>query len=211
MVQQLGLFLLLFSVSAFGQDERFYRELLAGEALTSLTEKAELVVTPISVSGKLYQFDLNGDGQAEKLQPVKRDGVDALIIHDSSGNEIFEARLWASGGESVIRKLRLVRLSEKTRCLLIFLDEGVTSGTQIESTGRIYLLSFENNDLKTLSLAQGPHIFHEKEAARDQYLRRSYSVDVTDLDGNGVREVIVHYNHIQRILKYEGAGNWVRY
>jgi hypothetical protein len=210
MVHQLGLFLCLFSFACFAQDERFYRELLAGESLTNLTEKSEIVVTPISVSGKLYHLDLNGDGLAEKLQPVKKDGVDALVIHDSYGNEIFEAKLWSSGGESVIRKLRLVHLSSTVKCLIIFLDEGVTQGTHFESTGRISLLSFENNDLKTLKLAQGPHIFHEKEAQRDQYIRRSYIVDVTDLDLDGTREVVIHYNHIQRIMMYEGKGVWKR-
>lgn len=210
MVQQFILFLSLLSLSATAQDERFYRELLAGETLSTFTEKPEVVVTPISVSGKLYHLDLNGDGLTEKIQPVKKDGVDVLMIFDSFGNEIFEAKLFAMGGESVIRKLRLVHLSKTVKCLLIFLDEGVTEGKQFESTGRISLLSFENNDLSTLKLAEGPHIFHEKEAPRDQYLRRSYLVDVTDIDEDGTREIIVHYNHIQRIMMYEGKGNWKR-
>ncbi len=210
MVHQLALFLSLFSLAAFAQDERFYRELLAGESLTNFTEKSEMVVTPISVLGKLYHIDLNGDGLSEKLRPVKDDGTDALLILDSFGNEIFRANLWSSGGESVIRKLRLVNLSESVKCLIIFLDEGVTKGTQFESTGRISLLSYENNDLKSMKLVQGPHIFHEKEAPRDQYLRRSYNVDVTDLNGDGVRDVVVHYNHIQRIMMYEGKGIWKR-
>lgn len=211
MVHQIGLFFCLFSFAVYAQDERFYRELLAGESLTNLTERPEIVVTPISVFGKLYHVDLNGDGQSEKLQPVKKDGADALYIYDSMGNEIFEAKLWSSGGESAIRKLRLVHLSSTVKCLIIFLDEGVTQGSQFESTGRISLLSFENNNLKTLKLAQGPHIFHEKEAPRDQYLRRSYIVDVTDLDLDGTREIIVHYNHIQRIMMYQGKGIWKRF
>lgn len=210
MVHQLVLFLCLFSCAVFAQDERFYRELLAGEALSNFVEKPEIVVTPISVSGKLYQVDLNGDGLAEKLQPLKKDGVDALAVLDSQGNEIFLAQLWSSGGESAIRKLRLVHLSPTVKCLIIFLDEGVTQGRHFESTGRISLLSFEDNDLKTLKLTQGPHIFHEKEAPRDQYLRRSYNVDVTDLNEDGVREIVVHYNHIQRIMMYQGKGNWKR-
>ena len=65
-------------------------------------------------------------------------------------------------------------------------------------------------DLKKMVLTAGPHIFHEKEAQREQYYRRDYQVNIYDIDGDGVREIAVQYNHIQRIMKYEN-GIWNRY
>ena len=209
--QCLVLFAILFSGHSLAQDERYYRQMLTGELPHLSTDIKEMAVKPISLDGPFYNFDLNGDGIDERLQPIKRDGVDWLIISDSSKRKIFEAKLLAMGGESFIYKLKLVHLSPQYKSLIVFLDEGHTAGKQFESTGKLYVLSFDNNDLSTLSLSPGPHFFHEKESQREQYLRRGYQVTVADLNGDGVREITVHYNHIQRILQYQGKGEWKRY
>src|SRR5690606_30569035 len=105
--------------------------------------------------------------------------------------KIFEAKLLAMGGDSALYKIKLVSLSPKVRALILFLDEGKTEGRRFESTARIFVLSFENNDLNTLKLVRGPHFFQEKEAQRDQYFRREYQVNVVDLDNDGVKEISV--------------------
>ena len=144
------------------------------------------------------------------IQPQKRDGVDWIEIRNTTQRKIFEAKLLAMGGESSIYKAKLVYLSSTTKLLMLFLDEGKTSGRRFESTARIYLITFENNDLSTMKITTGPHHFHEREGQRDQYWERDYSVEVRDVDKNGVRDVVVQYNHIQRIMVYKGNGNWDR-
>lgn len=164
-----------------------------------------------NVKGASYKFDLNGDGFEESIQPQKRDGVDWLEIRDSSERKVFEGKLLAMGTGSSIYKIKVVNLSTKARAAIIFLDEGVIQGKRFESTARIFVISFENNDLSTISMTEGPHFFHEKEAQREQYWRRDYNVNVYDLDGDGVREIAIMYNHIQRIMKYKGRGEWERF
>lgn len=207
------LLLFLFVLSAgplWGQDERFFRQMFSGE-LPSLHEVIkEDTQRRYDVLGPNYRVDLNGDGMEETLQPQKRDGVDWLEIRDTSQRKIFEAKLLAMGGDSALYKIKLVSLSPKVRALILFLDEGKTEGRRFESTARIFVLSFENNDLNTLKLVRGPHFFQEKEAQRDQYFRREYQVNVVDLDNDGVKEISVQFNHIQRILKYLGNGEWER-
>lgn len=213
MVHQ-GLFFLLFLGIAghvWGQDERYYRQILSGE-LPVMTDPLKVSErTQFNVSGPKYKFDLNGDGIEETIIPQKRDGVDWLEIRNSSGGIAFEAKLRAWGVNSSIYKLKLVHLNKTTKGLLIFLDEGVTDSKRVESTARFFVLTFENNDFKTFSLIEGPHIFHEKEAQREQYWRRDYNVNIYDIDGDGTREIAVQYNHINRIMKYLGNGNWKRY
>lgn len=212
MLHQYLLLLAIFWVdSTQAQDERYYRQMLSSELPHLATDTKEPSITPINLEGPSYNFDLNADGIDESLRPIKRDGVDWLIISDSSKRIIFEAKLLAMGGESFIFKLKLVHLSDKFKSLIIFLDEGQTRGKFFESTGKMFVLSFDNNDLSTLSLSPGPHFFHEKESQRDQYLRRGYQVTIADLNGDGVREITVHYHHIQRILEYQGKGKWKRY
>ena len=93
---------------------------------------------------------------------------------------------------------------------MLFLDKGKTVGRRFESTARIFLLSFENNDLSTLSLTMGPHHFQEKEGQREQYWRRDLKVSIRDVNGDGVRDIIVEYNRIQRIMTYKKFGVWER-
>lgn len=214
MVQHLMLFLFFLSFTGLSvaQDERFFRQML-GDDLYSQENVSKVKLDTyhqFNVKGASYKLDLNGDGIEESLQPQKRDGVDWLEIRDSSERVIFEAKLLAMGGESVLYKMKLVYLSKKVRTLILFLDEGLTKGRRVESTAQVYFLSYENNNLKTLKLTSGPHYFHEKEAQREQYWRREYSVNVYDIDQDGTREIAIQYNHIQRIYRYLGNGEWLK-
>ncbi len=212
MVQHLGLFLLfLLSFNVSAQDERYYRQILNGELPSQGLSHKETQEHQFNVKGASYNDDLNADGFEEIIQPQKRDGVDWLEIQDSTKRKIFEAKLLAQGSESVLYKIKLAQISEKTKVLILYLDEGKTVGRRFESTARIFLLTLDNNDFSTFKLTQGPHHFHEKEGQRDQYWRKSYSVDVRDVDKNGIRDVVVEYNHIQRIMLYLGRGEWSRF
>ena len=210
-MHHLGIFLLFtLSLSVFAQDERYYRQILKGELPNFSQDIGEVQEHQFNVKGATYSVDLNGDGIEEMIQPQKRDGVDWIEIRNTTQRKIFEAKLLAMGGESSIYKAKLVYLSSTTKLLMLFLDEGKTSGRRFESTARIYLITFENNDLSTMKITTGPHHFHEREGQRDQYWERDYSVEVRDVDKNGVRDVVVQYNHIQRIMVYKGNGNWDR-
>lgn len=212
MLQQSLVFfmILLGSTEIFAQDERYYRQILTGE-LPQTSEQRESFVRNYLVKGPEYLVDLDSDGIEEIIQPEKRDGIDYLTILNSSRSTIFSAKLFASGGNSSIYKLRLVYVSPTVRTLMIFLDEGSTVGLRFESVARIYLLSYENNKLSTLTLTPGPHTYHEKEGQRDQYWRRDFLVDVKDLNADDKREVIVHFGHIQHIYEYSGRGEWTKY
>lgn len=211
MVHHLGFFFIfVFSLGVFAQDERYYRQILNGELPSFGQDVKEVQEHQFNVKGASYSIDLNSDGIEEVIQPQKRDGVDWIEIKDSSNRKIFEAKLLAMGGESTIYKAKLANLSLKTKVLILYLDEGKTNGKKFESSARIYLVSFENNDLTNIHITPGPHHFHEKEGQRDQYWERDYVVEIRDVDHNGVRDVVVQYNHIQRIMLYAGRGDWLR-
>jgi hypothetical protein len=202
---------LAFSAHLQAQDERYYRHLLMGDLPLLGKEIMEPMEHQFNVQGTSYRFDLDGDGIEETIQPQKRDGVDWLEIRNSSERKIFESKLLAMGADSSIYKLRLVNLSPKVKTLIIFLDEGHTVGRKFESTARVFLLSFENNDFSTFALTSGPHFFHEKESQREQYFRRDYNLNVYDINNDGIRDIAFQYNHIQRIFSYLGRGEWSRY
>lgn len=212
MLQQCLVFfiILLGSTDIFAQDERYYRQILTGE-LPQTSDPKESFVRNYLVKGPEYLVDLDSDGIEEVIQPEKRDGIDYLTILNSSRTEIFSARLFSSGGDSSIYKLRMVYITPSVRTIIIYLDEGSTKGLRFESVARIYLLTYEYNKLSTLSLTPGPHIYHEKEGQRDQYWRRDFLVDVKDLNKDEKREVIVHFGPIQHVYEYNGRGEWIKF
>jgi hypothetical protein len=212
MVQHWAIFFLVWlSVGRLrAQDERYFRQIFTGE-LPKVNDEVTVARGPqFTVSGAHYRVDLDGDRIEEVVIPQKRDGVDWLEIRNSSQRTLFEARLLPMGAFSALYKVKLVHLSTTTKALLLFLDEGHTVGRRFESTARLFVLSYEDNDLSRATLVMGPHFFHETEKQRDQYLRRDFTVNVVDVDGDGTREILVHYNHIQRLLRYLGKGDWER-
>lgn len=210
MVHHPLIFLLFLSLSSLvlAQDERFYRQILTNSVNPSEKMNLDSKETQFTVKGSVYFVDLNDDGIDESINPQKRDGVDWLEIKDSSSRIIFEHKLLAMGSSSTLYKVKMVYLSTTVRALILFLDEGVTKGRRFESTSKLYFLTLENKDLNSIKLFQGPHYFHEKENIREQYWRRGYSVNVYDIDQDGTREIAVQYNHIQRIYRYLGLGEW---
>jgi hypothetical protein len=212
MVDYWQIILVFFLISPVqAQDERYFRQILSGELPQNIQEAPSPLVSQFNVNGPSYRFDLNEDNNEEIIETQKRDGVDWIEIRTSSQNKIFQTQLPVMGAESYIYKMKIVHLSTKLKAIIVFVDEGKVTGKKFESTGRIFILSFENNDLSGLTLTQGPHFFHEKQSQRDIYWRRDYNVNIYDIDGDGVREVSIEYNHIQRIMKYKGRGEWQRF
>jgi hypothetical protein len=193
---------------AYAQDERYFRKIFSKDYLGTNLDQQESKITKFIVNGASYHIDLNSDGIEEIIETQKRDGVDWIEIKNSSQSKIFEQKLLAMGSLSHVYKIKLVYISKNVRALIVFLDEGVTVGRRFESTARFFVLSYEDNDLSKMSFHLGPHLFQEKEYQRDSYWRRDYTVNIIDFDNDGNREISVQYNHIQRIMKYKGKGEW---
>lgn len=199
-------FIFAFVNQSHAQDERFFRRLMSGE-LAREVEKTPPEPKYV-FSGATYRVDLNGDGKEEGIQVVKRDLMDWLDILTEDGNPVFKARLLPAGIDARIDRLRLVDLSPKVRVLIVQYYEGKTEARQLEATARLWFLTFENKDIYNIKLAQGPAYWHEFEKIREQYGRRLYSLSVRDIDGNGIKDIMVAFNHMMQIYRYAGDGKW---
>ncbi len=188
------------------QDERFWRKLLSGELTEEVVKPKEepkwVFASPV------YHLYMDTDGKEESIQVLKRDGMDWLDITGHDGVKLLEAKLWAMGSGSGIYRLRLMDLSKTVRVMVIFLYEGKTESRKLESSARLYFLTFENKDLTTMKVAAGPRYWHEYEAVREQYWRRLYSLNVEDYNGDGTKDINVEFNHMQSIWMYQGQGLW---
>lgn len=206
--QWLILRLFLFSGTLWAQDERYYRQILSGELANSLQDYKESSGIQLSLKGASYKIDLNDDGIEEIIQPQKRNGVDWIEIRNHQETKIFEGKFLASGTDSSIYKIKKVSLSKKVKALIFFFYEGKTQARKFEAAAKLFFATYEDNNLSSIKLSEGPHFFHEKEAQRDQYFRRDYMVNVYDINSDGTKEIAVQFNHIQRIFQYAGKGEW---
>jgi hypothetical protein len=193
--------------SAFAQDERYFRDIFSG-ALVQKSKQSQLP-PKIVVHSPFYRMDINGDGLPEQFRTSKRDNLDWFEIYDFRDQLIYEVELETQGVKSGIYKLRLVELSSRSKAVLIHFYEGFTESTKFDGTARLYVASFDDNNINKISFIRGPHFFHEFSKVREQYFRRPMSVNVLDYNQDGVKEISTSYGFTQYIMSYRGSGEWI--
>lgn len=204
--------ILLFSVfilafSAFSQDEDFFKKILKGE----LVQSDRIAPEPDFVTkDKFYHYDIVGDSRLEVIIPSKRDGLDWITIKNSVGETLFESKLQAYGIESILYKIRVTTLKPGVKAIQFYYMEGVTDWVQYQRTARVYLLSYDNGKFG-YKLYKAAHISVEKEMVRDQYWRRKFVVEPTNLDGDDIKELMISYGQTQHVFFYKGDGIWKRF
>lgn len=199
--------ILMFSVSIFAQDERFFRDIYTGK-LKDLNLKIDRNKRKVVVNSGLYQMDINDDGLPESLVYSKKDNEDYFEIYNFRGQLIFKTFLQATGEQASLYKINFVNISKNVRALVLHFFEGMTRSTRFEGIARLYVVSLENNDLESLTAFKGPHFFHEYEKVRDFYWRRAFKVNVLDYDKDGIKEISANYKTTTSILRYKGRGQW---
>lgn len=199
---------LMFASCAFAQDERFIRELYQD----ALRQTEEVKIAPkVLAESPVYKLDLNRDGLEEGIRTSVRDGLDYIQIDDYSGKTIFESSLSTVAKNSRIYKINLKTISKDTDALIVYFYEGQNEAVQFEGTARIYFITIDKRNLKTISIFKGPHFFHEFEKQRNQYGKRYYRVNVVDYNSDNIKEISVSYNKISRIYRYLENGKWAKF
>lgn len=202
------IFLTLCVVShlAFGQDERFYRDIFNG----NLLEGVKPLHYKIEVASSKYMIDLNSDGIKDSFQTIKRDGIDFIRINDAYGKVMLERELLTKGGKSKIFKAHLKNVNKDTNVLILHFYEGQNESSIFEGSARLYFITFPKNNLAEATLTKGPYFWTENERAAGKYFNRRYSVNVIDYNDDGTNEISVSFNSSQRMYLYKLNGKWVQ-
>lgn len=196
---------------SFAQDERFLREIFSGDVLKPQNQIVEkLKKVHFQVTGPVYQFDLNSDDRNESVLIEKRDGQDWFHLYSYEMKKILSYKLSPQASGSAVYRLRLVRLSSNVMMLLIHHYEGLNSYLETHANSRVHMLTIENNDLATASVAAGPRYWIELQQGRETFSRRRYNLEFIDLDKTGMKELVLRYNNINAVYKFLGQGQWVQ-
>ena len=192
--------LILSSLSVtHGQDERFFQKLYSRQR----QQKAELGPREYSWEfwGKVFRYDLNGDGIAEGLQAAKKDHENWFYIRESGGRVLAAYQLETRGREGRLYRIKIKQIADQLKLLILYFYEGFTEWSEFYGTATLYFLVLNASDLNSLKWTKGPTMWLEHKTVTG-YRQRDYGIKIQDMDGDGIKEVMVHQGHIQRIFRY---------
>ena len=195
------------SWSAYAQDERYFRQLFSGEILKS-NQKIDVKKYSYFVHTPYYALDLNRDGISEQIAFVKKDNEDYIEIFNQDKTKIFSYRFENKGYDSDLFRVELKTLSPKTSILLMYYYEGVSKYINFQGTSRIYAVTIDNQDLKTLAAFKGPSFYDEQKTFKGHYHKRNYDVYLEDLNKDSVKELVVKHRNVSNVFVYLGEGKW---
>lgn len=198
---------LMLSTSAFSQDEKVYRDLFSKNKRDVSIKKAKeykwTVKTPF------YYLDLTENGLDESIGVEKKDGEDWIHFLDILKRPIKSFKFHATGSGSAIYRVQLRRISKNVKVIIVYYFEGINKTSEFFSSSRIYMITIDNNDLRTLSMFKGPYFLNEQEELPEHYHRRKFEVGLYDYNADGIREVFTKYHKIARVYSYLGNGKWI--
>ena len=203
-------FTLLLYSNASAQDERFFRQLFAGdlakEGKTDDQKKYSYVI-----HSPYYALDLTRDGKEESIVFAKKDSEDWLEIFDKDKKKIYSYQFEAKGYGSELFKIELKTLSPSTTVLLLYYYEGISKYIEFQGTSRIYAMTLDDNDLQTLQTLKGPSFFDEFKSQKGHYHKRNYQVYLDDLNGDSVKELVIKHQRMSNVYLYLGKGKWTTF
>lgn len=204
------IFFFLLPWGAKSQDERYFRQIFSGE-LVKEGQRADDKKYSYFIHTPFYALDLNRDAVAEQIIFVKKDSEDWIEIFEEKAGiktKIFSYRFETKGYDSELFRIELKKLSASTSILLLHYYEGLNRYTEMQGTSRIYALTIDNNDLKTMAGFKGPSFFEEHKSLKGHYHLRNYQVSLQDLNNDESKELIVKFRETSQVFIYNGNGKW---
>ncbi len=196
-------------ITLIAQDERFLRQLFTGSL-----KKSEEKVAPAAVHYKVrtpfYEFDFNGDLRNEKIIVEKLDAQTWIHVHAYNRERVFSHKFNVNGVNSDLYRIQVRNLSPTTRVFVLYFYEGKTEYVDFSGSARVYFMTIDNNDLKTLAVKKGPAVWEEVKVGTSHYHQRNYNLSLFDYNRDGVNEITVKYHLSSKVYFYKGKGKWLR-
>lgn len=193
------IFLIFPSIDVFGQNE--------SQTSSILKDSNEIVIKPsvetkkARVFSDYYRLDLNGDGHFEGISVENSDQGSSLHFFKNHFEHFQEIFIGSGGTFSKIEKIELRQISQSENVILIYFSEGLQKYLSMRSRQRLYLIYVPKNIFnERFKLDRGPIIFEEL-SSKGHYHVKKYDVDVIDLNGDGIKEVLVKNKDIERVIK----------
>lgn len=195
------------SLGALAQDERYFRELflknyLQDEAVKEKKKYSYTVPTPF------YTIDVNHDGKHESFVYSKKESEDWIDIFDHNKKLVYQYRFTSVGAHSRLYKMRFSHIDENIGLVLFYFYEGVVKYNEMESSGRLYFMTFKKKDFSDFKTMQGPYLFEEFKGMKGHYHQRVRNVEVLDLNNDSRNEIIVKHHFYSEVFSVKDDGSF---
>ena len=190
------------------QDERFLRELLTERFYNPEINKNARDNNYFHVVSPFYQVDLDGNARAESLVFEKVDGKDLFHIHNYEGRRIFTSAFTPLGTESHLFKINLRDIGAGHKALLLYYYEGNQNYLEFMGTSRLYVVTYKDLTPGNFDFFKGPLLWSERKDAQGNYTQRGQHVFLKDFNNDGIKEISVRYQGINRVFHFNGQ-KWI--
>jgi hypothetical protein len=197
---------MLCSSTSFAQDERFFRRLYTGDFAKKKKQAAEKIYFEAKTPS--YRIDLNDDFNPEYIHFEKKNGQNLLVILDNQKKKIYEYKLPQLGIGASLFRILIENLSNNVKVFVLSFYEGDREYLSYGGSARYYFLTMEKNNLKSLSMYQGPYFWREHKDRKSDYTQRNLFLGFKDYNKDGIKEVSVKHHFTNRVYFYRGDGKW---
>ena len=205
------IFILILPRVSWGQDERFFRQIFSGDLKDGVPkDQSEQIKRSFWYKAQtpFYELDLNRDGITERIVFAKKDNEDWIDIFDHVRNKIFSYRFENMGINSGLYRIEQRTLSPETDILFLYYYVGSTKFMNTDASARLYLLTIDRRNLKSLHVLKASSFFEERRTFRQHYHQSKYSVELREVNNDLVKEVIVSHRGMNEVFLYRGDGKW---
>lgn len=195
------------SLELKAQDERYFRELFLKqytEDTKELEEKKYSYVVPTP----FYTMDVNGDGKTESFVYAKKEAEDWIDIFDHEKKPVFKFQFTSVGAKSRLYKMRFSHIDSEIGLVVFYFYEGVTKYNEMDSSSRLYFLTFHKKDFNQFKMIQGPYLFEEFKGMKGHYHQRVRQVEVMDLNSDQRNEIIVKHHLYSEVYHINKDGSF---
>ncbi len=201
---------LFLSLGALAQDERYIRELFL-KKFDAENSKALKKTYSYIVPTPFYTLDVSGDGKPESFVYAKKENEDWLDIFDSDKKMIYQFKFDAMGFDSRLYKIRFASIDKEVGVALLYYYEGATKYYELESTARIYIMTFKRQTFSDFKVLKGPYLFREYRDQRNQYSERVKDVEIMDLNGDKRNEIVFKHHLYSEVVIVKPDGKFQEY
>lgn len=195
------------SSGLFAQDERYFRELFLKnyrEEEAGETKKKYSYIVP----SPFYTIDVNQDGKKESFVYSKKESEDWVDIFDHDKKLVFKYRFHSVGAHGRVYKIRFTQIDENVGLAIFYYYEGVTKYHELDSSARLYFLTFKRSDFSNFKMLQGPYLFQEYRGMKGHYHQRIKQVEVMDLNNDKRNEIIVKHHLYSEVYSIKEDGSF---
>jgi hypothetical protein len=106
-----------------------------------------------------FNLDLNLDQKEERLQLIKKNGLDYITLFSHDHKIVFQHEIIPMGKKSQLKKISHVKVNSDQQCLLAYYDEGQTNIKSIKKSMRLMSFCFQVNNLRKVKVQDLGYLF----------------------------------------------------